>query len=295
MSDLTGVICATLTPFLAESGAIDEAWITAHLRFLEAAGVDGVLVLGTTGEGPSLSMAERERVIEFVLEQRGNLSVVACTGCASLPETIALSRFALEKGVDALLVMPPFYFKNVPEAGVLAFYRALCNALPDTARLLLYHIPSVTGVPIMPGVIEGLLQSHGRQFYGLKDSSGDLFYLMELLQNYPRLHVLVGNELQAFNGLIGGARGVISALANVWPGEVRAVVDAIQQQTSTVTAQSRLTELCNLLSGNTPPLLKAALPWLSDMPFTSVRAPLVDLSEAEASHLHESLQQAGFL
>ncbi len=295
MRDLTGVLCATLTPFLYDIGAVDEAWIAAHLRFLEAHGVDGVLVLGTTGEGPSLSFRERERVIDIVLAERGNLSVVAATGCAALPDTIALSHSALAKGVDAILVMPPFYFKNVPESGVLTYFRALCDTLPEEARMLLYHIPAVTGVPITPGIIEGLLESHPGQFYGLKDSSGDTFYLTELLRNHPQLQVFVGHEQQVLNGLYDGAAGIISAIANVWPGAVRAVLDAHTSDGDVAHAQARLSDLFTLLAGNTPPLLKVALPWVSDLPRTSVRVPLTNLSAAEAARLRENLDALGLL
>lgn len=289
MRELTGVICATLTPFASEHGGVDEGWIANHLRFLEQHGVSGVLALGTTGEGPSMSLEERKRVLDVVLEQRGELAVIAGTGCAALPETIALSRYALERGADAVLVVPPFYFKDVPEAGLLTYYRAVCDALPGDARLLLYHIPQVTGVPISPGVIEGLLQSHRRQVYGLKDSSGDMLYLTSLLQDYPRLRVLVGNETQASNGLADGAVGMISALANAWPGVVGAVWKAHQEQGDIHTAQGELTRLFHACAGTRPPLLKAAMPWVSNLPRTSVRAPLSNLSEAEAEHLRDAL------
>ncbi len=295
MQEIEGLICAALTPFVSSTGFIDETWVETHLRFLEAHGIDGVLILGTTGEGPSLSLAERVYMIDLILEHRGNLSVLACTGCAALPDTIALSRYALERGVDGVLVMPPFYFKHVPEQGVLDYFRALCDALPETARVLLYHIPDVTGVPIAPGVIEGLLESHKRQFYGLKDSSGDTYYLMELLSNHPQLRVLVGNEHQMFHGLSAGAAGVISALSNVWPGVVRAVIDAHAQGGDVATAQARLSELCNLLAGNTAPLLKVALPWTSTLTRTAARVPLSDLSEAESAHFRTDLERLGFV
>jgi 4-hydroxy-tetrahydrodipicolinate synthase len=291
MRELTGVICATLTPFTSEHGGVDEGWIAEHLRFLEQHGISGVLALGTTGEGPSMSWEERRRVLDVVLEQRGGLSVIAGTGCAALPETIALSRYAIERGADAVLVVPPFYFKDVPESGLLAYYRAVCDALPDDARLLLYHIPQVTAVPISPGIIEGLLQSHRRQLYGLKDSSGDMLYLTALLQDYPRLRVLVGNETQAANGLVDGAAGMISALANAWPDLVGAVWRAHQEQGDIHTAQGELTKLFHACAGTRAPLLKAALPWVSNLPRTSVRAPLANLSEAEAEHLRAALSR----
>jgi 4-hydroxy-tetrahydrodipicolinate synthase len=296
-SDLSGVICATLTPFAGLAGSVDEAWIPAHLRFLEAHGIDGVLPLGTTGEGPSLSVAERQRIIDLVLEHRGALAVIACTGCAALTDTIELSRYALSSGADAVLVMPPFYFKDVSESGVLAYYQALCDALPDNARLLLYHYPAVTAVPITPGIIEGLSLSHPQQFYGLKDSSGDVRYLADLLYHYPRLKVFVGNELQAANGLTDGAVGLISGLANTWPDLVTAVLHAHRQRGDLAAAQAQLMTLASLVTaaGSVPSVLKAALPWTSELPRTSVRAPLFNLSAAEAAYMKSKLAAAGLV
>jgi 4-hydroxy-tetrahydrodipicolinate synthase len=286
-----------LTPFTNPVGPVDEPWLSAHLRFLEANGVHGVLPLGTTGEGPSLSIRERQRMIDLVLEHRGSLAVIACTGCAALPDTIELSRYAFESGADAVLVMPPFYFKDVPESGILAYYQALCDALPANARVLLYHYPAITAIPITPGIIEGLILSHPQQFYGMKDSSGDVRYLADLLYHYPRLKIFVGNELQAANGLTDGAMGMISGIANVWPGLVTAVFDAHCKHGDLAAAQEKLTNLTRLVTATGTPLsaLKAALPWTSNLSRTSVRAPLANLSEAEAIYLKNKLAAAGFV
>ncbi len=291
MRELQGVICANLTPFTSDVGPVDYAWFGGHLRFLEQHGINGVLTLGTTGEGPSLAFSERQQVLDTVLRERGDLAVIAGTGCAALPETIALSRYALERGADAVLVMPPFYFKRVTEAGVLHYYRAVCDALPSDARLLLYHIPSVTAVPITPLIIEGLLASHGPQVYGLKDSSGDIQHTTQLIQRYPQLRIFSGSDTQLAHALAAGASGVITALSNVWPDVARAVFDAHQQDDDVVAAQLRLTAIRRLIPDPTPPALKAALPWRSDLPRVSVRAPLVNLADDAAAVLRLALAE----
>lgn len=291
MRELTGVICATLTPFVSDVGPVDYEWIPAHLRFLEQHGISGVLPLGTTGEGPSLSVSERQRVLEIVLQHRGNLFVIAGTGCAALTDTIALSRFALDQGADALLVMPPFYFKGTTDTGVLSYYRALCDALPDATRLLLYHIPQVTAVPITPAVIDGLLESHPEQVYGVKDSAGDAQHTAALIRRYPQLRIFSGSDLQIANSLAAGSAGAISALSNVWPDYVRAVYDAHHNDGDVAAAQARLAQVRRIIPNPTPPALKAALPWRSDLPLTSVRVPLTNLSDTETARLQDALNQ----
>jgi 4-hydroxy-tetrahydrodipicolinate synthase len=291
MAEIKGVISAMLTPFTSDVGPVDYEWLPGYLRFLESGGLHGVLALGTTGEGPSMSIAERERVLDILLANRGNLAVIAGTGCAALTDTIALSNYALDRGADAVLVMPPFYIKSPSETGVLSYYRALCDSLPADAKLMLYNIPQVTGVRITTGIIDGLLDSHGGQLFGLKDSSGDWDNSKMLIDRYPQLKIYTGSDKLISKALAGGAAGAITALSSAFPRMARAVYDA-HHDGDVAAAQERLTALRNLIdSVNTPPALKAALAWTSDLPETSVRLPLVALSDEEAAKLREGYER----
>ncbi len=288
MGEPHGVISAMLTPFVSDVGPVDYEWLPGYLRFLEQSGLHGVLALGTTGEGPSMSVAERERVLDTIIEHRGGLAVLAGTGCAALTETIALSRYAVDRGADAVLVMPPFYIKSPSEAGILAYYRALADALPAEARLMLYHIPQVTGVPITPPIIDGLLESHSGQFYGIKDSSGNWEHSQGLIAKYPQLKIFTGSDRLISNALAHGAAGAITALSSAFPRLARAVYDAHHNSGDVAAAQARLTAVRDLIDPvNTPPALKAALAWTSDLPETSVRLPLTAMLDAEATRLRE--------
>jgi 4-hydroxy-tetrahydrodipicolinate synthase len=277
-------------------GPVDYDWIGPHLRYMEANGVAGIVPLGTTGEAVSLGLGERERVLDVVLEQRGGLFVIAGTGCASLTETVTLSRYALEQGAEAVLVMPPFYYKDVPDRGVLDYFRALCDALPGDARVLLYHIPRNTGVAISRPVIEGLLESHAKQFFGIKDSSGDAVHTQGLIERYPQLRIYSGSDAHVASSLSSGATGVISALANTFPQLVSGVYAAHQDGGDVQAAQERVGATRGLIKAYaSPPALKAALPWAAGLPFTSVRAPLANLSEQEAEGLRKGLAEAGLI
>lgn len=238
-----------------------------------------------------MSIAERERVLEIVLEHRGGMAVLAGTGCAALTDTIALSNYALVHGADAVLVMPPFYIKGPSEIGVLSYYRALCDALPADAKVLLYNIPQVTGVPITTAIIDGMLESHGAQLFGLKDSSGSWENSKGLIERYPQLKIYTGSDKLIASALAGGAAGAITALSSAFPRVARAVYDAHQRGDSEA-AQARLTALRGLVdAANTPPALKAALAWTSELPETSVRLPLVGLSDGEVARLRAGYDQ----
>ncbi len=289
MREFHGVFPATLTPFRTPTGAVDASWVAEQMRFLEQQGVAGVLALGTTGEGQSLGLEERKQVIDTVLTHRSAMTVMVGTGCASLPETIALSRYAVESGVDALLVAPPFFFKGVPDSGLLLYFRALCDALPEAARVVLYHIPQVTHVPITMAVVEGLRESHPRQFFGIKDSSGDEATFAAFATYAHTLHLYGGNEQIAATALAHGARGLISAIANLFPDAVQAVYQAHRSGSDVTQAQHHLQALTAAFAGNTPPALKAAMPWFTSLPRTSVRVPLNDLSDPEVAALRQQL------
>lgn len=292
MAEIRGIISAMLTPFTSDVGPVDYEWLPGYVQFLADGGMHGVLALGTTGEGPSMSVAERIRTLEIIMQHRSELSVIAGTGCAALTDTIALSRAAVELGVDAILVMPPFYIKQPSETGILAYFRALCDALPADARVMLYHIPQVTGVPITTTIIDGLLDSHPGQFFGLKDSSGDWEHSKMLIDRYPQLRIFTGSDRLIARALAGGAAGAITALSSVFPRLARAVFDAYHNGGDVSAAQARLSTVRDLINPiNTPPALKAALTWTSNLPETALRLPLMPLSNEEAAALRTAYER----
>ena len=280
------LFAASLTPFTSPTGDVDHEWIPKHLRWLEANGADGVVPCGTTGEGPSLGLNERKAVIDTVLKNRGKLRVIAGTGCVALPETIEATRYALERGADAALVIPPYYFKNPSDAGLLAFYRAVCDALPAGGKIMLYHIPPVSQIAIPATVIAGLLESHPDAIYGLKDSGGDGDHTAMLLERFPQLKIFTGGAPLLGRALADGAAGGIFALANAFPREMRAIIDAHQSGGDVAGAQRRVAALSDTLKQHGAiPSLKAALPHLADLPPSSPRAPLMPLADAAAEAL----------
>lgn len=280
------LFAASVTPFHSVTGAVDHGWIPGHLRWMEERGVDGVVPCGTTGEGPSLSVAERKAVIDTVLAHRGHLKVIPGTGCANLPETIACTRYALDRGADAALVLPPFYFKGMSDEGLLAYFRAVCDALPSGGRILLYHIPPVSQVPVPAAVVAGLLESHPDALLGVKDSGGDPEHTAMLCRRFPQLRVYVGGPPLTARGLADGAAGGIYALTNVFPRELRALLDAFASGADVEQAQARVTALSDAFKpyGNVP-AVKAILPKLTGLPATAPRAPQMPLGPQQAEAL----------
>lgn len=234
---------AIATPLTAD-GRLNKPAFTKLVQHLASQGLDGVVPCGTTGEGPSFSVAERLEIITSAIEVRGNLSIIAGTGCQSLHDTIELTNAALNAGADAALVLPPFFFKQSGEAGVLAWYRALCDQLPPNGKLVLYHIPPMTGVAITPTIIDGLLVSHPHAILGIKDSAVDAAHTKMLCARYPQLKIYTGNAPLLGQALVDGSAGSILAIANIVPHALRQLTDnptlsEIQTQVAQVDAYVR--------------------------------------------------------
>ncbi len=280
---MPSLFVALITPFHSTSGSPDLEAIGPHLRWLETNGVQGIVPCGTTGEGPSLNLEERMAVIQTCLRERGSLRVIAGTGCANLTDTILASRLALEWGAEAAMVLPPFFFKNLNDAGLLDYYRAVCDALPSGGKIMLYHIPPISQIPIPLAVIDGLMQSHADAIYGLKDSGGEPEYTATLVQRYPGMQTFTGGAPLFSRALADHAAGGIFALANAFPRELRAILDAGPDAQA---AQERMSFVTQAVKPyGAIPAIKALLPHLAGLALTSVRAPLVNLSVAQTEEL----------
>jgi 4-hydroxy-tetrahydrodipicolinate synthase len=292
LATLCGVFAPTVTPFRLADGEVDFPWIGQHLAYLRAYGCDGVVAGGTNGEAASLSVAERQAVLETVLAQAGTMPVLAGTGAAALPDAILLTRHAFAVGAAGVLVMPPFYFKRPPEAGLLAWYGRLIDAaVPPSGKVLLYHIPQTTGVPFTDSLLSGLLANHGETIYGIKDSTGDPAEGQRIRDHFPQLVYFTGNDRLVAEACQAGAAGSITAGANVFPDLVAAVQHAVRNGSSVAGAQATLSAARALLESQPlQPATKAALTEVAGLPSTAVRPPQAELTPTQLADLQTALR-----
>jgi len=206
---------------------VDNARLAAHARRLFAAGVDGIALFGTTGEGQSFSLEERRAGLDALLAAGISPErVVAGTGCAAITETIELTRHAVRAGCIGALVLPPFFFKGLSDEGVYASYARLIDQVADRRlRLYLYHIPQVTSVPIRHDVVAQLMASYPGAIAGIKDSGGDFEHTRKLLARFPDLAIFVGHEPHLPMALAAGGAGTICGIANLYPRLMRRLHD----------------------------------------------------------------------
>ena len=298
-SDFKGVVTAVVTPFSPDDRP-DLDNLQRLIRCLVEEGVDGLLLLGTTGEGPSTSFEEQQDILRAGLEAAGDRTVMAGTGCASLPDTIRLTRRAFELGVDGVVTVPPFYFKKSSTAGLLAYFqRVLDEAVPPEGALFLYDIPQVTGIPISPELIAGLLSHAENKLGGVKDSTGDFAHSLALIRAFPQLRIFVGTDKFLLNGMRSGAAGCITAGSNVFgslaAGVYRAFCEGREAEALAEALQEELAAARSALEKYTPfaASLKSLLARRFEGGGWNVRPPLVPLSSEEEASLVRSLKDIG--
>lgn len=213
---LHGVIAAVATA-VGEDGEPDCARSIRLARHLLDNGCDGLNVLGTTGEATSFSLAQRRRVMTAYREARLPLDrLMVGTGAAAVADAIALTRHAADLGFAGALVLPPFYYKNVPDDGLFTYIERILEATAASPiPIYLYHFPAQSGLPWHMGLITRLLASFGDRLAGLKDSSGDMAFARQAAAISDRFKVFPSTEAILIDARAGAFAGCISATANL--------------------------------------------------------------------------------
>jgi 4-hydroxy-tetrahydrodipicolinate synthase len=212
---LRGVIAAVAT-IIDKNGTPDQTRSLKLARFLLDNGCNGLNVLGTTGEATSFSRDERMGLMSAYRDNGLPMErLMVGTGAAAVSDAIALTRHAAGLGFAGALVLPPFYYKGVPDDGLVAYVDAIVTSTADNPiPLYLYHFPAQSGLPWHVALIRRLLDAHRGRIVGLKDSSGDMAYAREAAKVEPGFDVFPSTEAALLEARAGGFAGCISATAN---------------------------------------------------------------------------------
>ena len=258
-----------------------------------AAGVDGVVPVGTTGESPTLDMDEHLRVIELtvqVVKQR--VKVFAGTGSNSTAEALYLTQQAEKRGVDGFLVVSPYYNKPTA-AGIFAHYAALAKSSP--LPFITYSVPGRTGSEIPVDTMAQLAEAHGN-IVAIKEAGGSIERFSQLRQVLPeKVAILSGDDSMTLPALAVGASGVISVASNIIPREVGTMVRAYLDGRASEAEQVHRTFyplFRDLFVESNPVPVKTALArqgWMTE----EVRLPLTALQPASRDKLNKTLKQFG--
>jgi 4-hydroxy-tetrahydrodipicolinate synthase len=294
-----GVLAAALTPVKADLSPDIPRWLD-HNRWLLAEGIDGLAVLGTTSEANSFTLAERLSLLDAMGESDiPGGRVVPGTGCCALPDTVALTKKAMEIGAAGVLMLPPFYYKPVSDDGLFAAYSEIIQRVGDSKlKIYLYHISQNSGVPITFGLIEKLLKAYPDTVVGIKDSHGKFENMEGMIRNFPGFRVFSGSDAFLLDILRLGGAGAITACNNV-AGNLSSRILAAHRAGKDAEADALQAEL-NVVRTTIAsyPLVEALKELMAratgDDAWRMLRPPLMKLDAATANELAGKLDAAGF-
>jgi len=224
---LYGLWPALLHPVTAD-GRLDTDRAIGHAWRMLDAGSEGVTIFGTTGEGPAFTAGQRMAFLEALLASGVHPDQIVVTITAlALDDAIAIGRHAAQRNVHRQMLMPPFYFNQPRDAGIVEAVSRVIRGIGDPGLLLLlYHFPAMSTFGFSHAAIRALLQRHPGQVAGVKDSSGDLAHAQALAREFPSLAILVGAEPHVAPVMCVGGAGSINGLANIAPALMRRIVSA---------------------------------------------------------------------
>ncbi len=297
MSDLTrikGSIPPLVTPF--RDGEVDYEAYAALVEFQVANGSHGILVNGTTAEPSTLTSAERNRLVDVAKEvSNGRVPLVAATGSQSYAETEILTRHAVAAGVDALLIVTPYYIRP-PQRGLIEYYCKLA-AGHDTPWMI-YHIPGRTAVSMN---LESLqtIRDRAPNFVGMKHAVNDLGFVTECLAAFgDEFRIFVGLEELSFPMMAIGACGLMNAVGNLRPKALVEMVEAVWSNDLKLgrDIHQRLLEVNQSVFYDTNPIaIKYMMKKLGLMPRNEHRLPMVPATAELEQRLDGVLERAGML
>jgi 4-hydroxy-tetrahydrodipicolinate synthase len=290
------VMAPVLTPFRPDRSC-DLELFPRFCRWLEGHGV-GLAIFGTNSEANSLTVEERLELLARLIE--GGVApsaLVPGTGACAIGDSVRLTSAAMQAGCGGVLMLPPFYYKGVSEDGLFAAFAEVIERVGDgRLRVLLYHIPQVSGVPLPLTLIERLIKRYPQTIAGMKDSSGDFNNTRAAIERFPGFKVYSGSDSLLLQNLRHGGAGCISATANVNPAAILRVSRHWQEE-SAGDSQAALVRIRSIFE-RFPMIaaLKAAAAHFGEQPsFAIVRPPLTRLTEAQGHALIGKLQASNFV
>jgi 4-hydroxy-tetrahydrodipicolinate synthase len=294
---LNGIWCPALTP-VDELMQPDVVRLVDHCRFVLDEGCHGLVIFGTTGEANSFSVDERIATLNAVISAGlPPEKIMVGTGCPALTDTIRLTRHALDQGVCGILMLPPYYYKGASDDALAASYDQVIQGVgSDDFRLVLYHIPQMSGVPITHGLIEKLKSAYPTTVAGVKDSTGNWENTKALLASFPELAIYPGAENLLPVGLEHGAAGCISAGCNVNARAIRKLYDAARAGQDIGAIHEQVEGIRKILTSHAliPTMKQMIADHRSDPAWCLTRPPLMTLSAAEAGEVRAELAALDF-
>jgi 4-hydroxy-tetrahydrodipicolinate synthase len=296
MNRFTGFYTAIITPF-DENDTVDEKGLRENIRNQIREGVDGIVVLGTTGETPTLTPEEKKLIQNITFEETtGKIPMIVGTGSYSTKQTIKNTLEAQKLGASAALIVTPYYNKPTQE-GIYRHFLAVADSI--TIPIIIYNIGGRTGQNIQTETIKRLAAIPN--IVGVKEASGNINQIAEVIElvarKNPDFTVLSGDDALTFPLMALGGHGVMSVLGNLIPGKIKELINALENEDykNAREIHYKLMPLFRAAFIETNPVpIKTAMNYF-EMPAGKVRLPLYELSPENESELICVLDQYEFL
>ena len=303
---IRGVLAPVVTPFKADLSPDCERFI-GHCRWLLSQNC-GLAVFGTNSEANSMSAQERMTLLEGLVRAGIDPSrMMPGTGCCSVTETVELTAHAVKYGCAGVLMLPPFYYKDISEEGLYRYFSEVVQRVGDRRlKIYLYHIPPVAIVGITPKLVERLLNAYPDAIAGMKDSSGDWNNTKTFLDAFAEtagapctFDVFVGSDSFLLANMRAGGVGTISATANVNPAAIHKLSKEWNTAADADEQQARLNVVREVFASRKFSSMIAAMKqalaiYRDDPEWSRVRPPLMELTTEEAELLAADLKKIGF-
>jgi 4-hydroxy-tetrahydrodipicolinate synthase len=295
---IEGVLSPVITPFKKDYSPDADRFVR-HCKWLLKSGCAGLAVFGTNSEANSMSVSEKRRLLEALVQ--GGVPASALmpgTGHCALTDSIEMTRAAVELGCAGVLMLPPFYYKGVSDEGLYRNFAEVIERVGDERlSLYLYHIPPVAQVSITLSLIERLLSKYPGIVAGVKDSSGDWANTKAMLDNFAKagFDVFAGSEAFLLDNMRHGGKGCITATGNINPGPIANVyknwrsTEADKLQAG-ISATRKVVQKQPMI----PALKNAVAHFGNDPQWKTCRPPLVELTPAQEEELIRDLKAVGF-
>ncbi len=292
----SGVLAPVITPFKDDLSPSAEL-LSSHCRWLLSQGA-GLAVFGTNSEANSLNINEKRKLLDSLCEADIDPNrLMPGTGACALSDAVELTAHAVQLGCAGVLMLPPFYYKGVPDDGLYAFYSEVIQGVAsDRLQIYLYHIPPVAQVGLSLALIERLCADYPDTVVGIKDSSGDWHHTQQLNElDIEDFRVFCGSETFLLQNMQAGGAGCISATANVNPTAIHDLYE-YWDSSDADQKQEKLNQIRAIFQSY-PMIsaLKAATGIYSgESSWMRVRPPLLPLSDEQQQNLRTELEQAAF-
>jgi len=275
-------LSVALTTAFDDSYKIDVERTLAHAKTCLAAGCGSVTLFGTTGEGASIGTLERDRVLDAFVASGvpAHQIIIGVMESAVMSAATQISQ-ALQRGCKAIMLAPPFYYKNISEDGLFAWFSAVFAEVGSNLRdIILYNIPSLTAVELPIALISRLRAAFGAAILGVKDSSGNWDYTQKLLSAHKDCAILIGDERHLAHGVRLGGQGAISGMANLCAPRLLSLIETGQDDKALSTLIDRMSPY------SITPAIKAVIAHVKhDTNWVRMRPPLAGISTQNCAEL----------